>query len=256
MHSFTRPTILALSKILSAGLKENFSHTTITIALMLADKALNHQPLIINGSPDFHKAVLQVALENNLSISFHDKLMQGTFELRKREKETEIRKFLAAGGKIVTKRPKSQSRIHPARAKTIEEAIKTGFHLSTLSQLPSLSGESEGIKLTEDEVRDLDEFMREQYQRVRYDFSHEQKRLAQLTAKKILENVQEALKQQSAISHAEYIKSHRPTYFLSSQNCGNQSIKENRSTQKFAFFPAPPSRLTSGKLCGFATLNP
>jgi len=188
---------------------ENFSHTTITIALMLADKALNHQPLIINGSPDFHKALLQVALENNLSISFQDKLMQGTFELRKREKETEIRKFLAAGGKIVTKRPKSQSRIHPARAKTIEEAIKTGFHLSTLSQLPSLSGESEGIKLTEDEVRDLDEFMREQYQRVRYDFSDEQKRLAQLTAKKILENVQEALKQQSAISHAEYINRER-----------------------------------------------
>ena len=48
---------------------ENFSHTTITIALMLANKALNHQPLIINGSPDFYKALLQVALENNLSIS-------------------------------------------------------------------------------------------------------------------------------------------------------------------------------------------
>jgi len=55
---------------------ENFSHTTITIALLLADKALSHQPLIINGSPDFHKAVLQVALGNNLSISFQDKLMQ------------------------------------------------------------------------------------------------------------------------------------------------------------------------------------
>ena len=184
---------------------ENFSHTTITIALMLADKALNHQPLIINGSPDFHKAVLQVALENNLSISFQDKLMQGTFELRKREKENERRNFLANGGIIISKRPKSQSRIHPARAKTIEEAIKTGFHLSTLSQLPSLSGESEGIKLTEDEVRDLDQFMREQYQRVRYDFSDEQKRLAQLTAKKILENVQEAQKQKSSVSHTEYI---------------------------------------------------
>ena len=184
---------------------ENFSHTTIAIALMLADKALNHQPLIINGSPDFHKTVLQVALENNLSISFQDKLMQGTFELRKREKETERRNFLANGSIIISTRPKPQSRIHPARAKTIEEATKTGFHLPTLSQLPSLNGKSEGIKLTEDEVSDLDQFMQEQYQHIRYDFSDEQKRLAQLTAKKILENVQEALKQKSAVSHAEYI---------------------------------------------------
>ena len=188
---------------------ENFSYTTIAIALMLADKALNHQPLIINGSPDFHKAVLQVALENNLSISFQDKLMQGTFELRKREKEIERRKFLDAGGKIIYKRPKSQSRIHPARAKTIEKATKTGFHLPSLSQLSILKGASEEIKLTEDEALDLDQFMKEQYQRVRYDFSDEQKRLAQLTAKKILENVEEAVKQKSAVSHAEYINRER-----------------------------------------------
>ena len=47
--------------------------------------------------------------------------------------------------------------------------------------------------------------MRGQYQRVRYDFSDEQKSFAQLTVKKILENVQEALKEKSAVSHAEYI---------------------------------------------------
>ena len=74
-----------------------------------------------------------------------------------------------------------------------------------LSQLPLLKETSEGIKLTEDEALDLNEFMREQYQRVRYDFSSEQKSFAQLTVKKILENVEEALKQQSAVSHAEYI---------------------------------------------------
>ena len=45
--------------------------------------------------------------------------------------------------------------------------------------------------------------MQEQYQRVRYDFSDEQKSLAQLTAKKILENIRAA--QQSAVSHIEYI---------------------------------------------------
>ena len=79
---------------------ENFSYTTIAIALMLADKTLNHQPLIINGSPDFRKTVLQVAIQNNLTISFHDKLMQETFELRKQRKENERRKFLANGGSV------------------------------------------------------------------------------------------------------------------------------------------------------------
>ena len=67
--------------------------------------------------------------------------------------------------------------------------------MPSLSQLPSLKGISERIKLTEDEARDLDELMREQYQLVRYDFSDEQKSFAQLTAKKILKNVEEALKQ-------------------------------------------------------------
>ena len=95
---------------------------------MLADKALNHQPLIINGSPDFHKAVLQVALENNLFISFQDKLMQGTFEMRKREQENERRNFLANGGIIIFKHPKSQSRIHSARAKTIIGMMSDGQH--------------------------------------------------------------------------------------------------------------------------------
>ena len=188
---------------------ENFSHTTIAIALMLADKTLNHQPLIINGLPDFRKTVLQVALQDNLHISFHNRLMQETLELRKQRKENERRKFLANGGSIIYKRPKIQSRIHLARAKTLEEATKTGFHLPSLSQLPLLNGIAKGIKVTEDEARDLDEIIYEQYQRVCYDFSDEQKSFAQLTAKKILENVEEARKQQSAVSHAEYINRER-----------------------------------------------
>ena len=46
---------------------ENFSNTTITIALMLADKALNHQPLIINGSSDFS---IRQCLKSLLKIIF------------------------------------------------------------------------------------------------------------------------------------------------------------------------------------------
>ena len=53
---------------------ENASTTTLSIALMLAIETTNNQPLIINGSPDFHKAVLQTALLANLPITFADRL--------------------------------------------------------------------------------------------------------------------------------------------------------------------------------------
>ncbi len=58
---------------------ENASSTTLSIALMLADEKMNHQPLIIHGSPDFHKAVLQTALLASLPITFADRLFQKEF---------------------------------------------------------------------------------------------------------------------------------------------------------------------------------
>ena len=51
----------------------------------------------------------------------------------------------------------------------------------------------------------LDEFTKEYYQHVRWDFSDERTRLALLTAKKILENMAEAMAEYSALSHVEYI---------------------------------------------------
>ena len=62
---------------------ENASLTTILIALMLADETMGHKPLIINGSPDFHKKVMETTLEANLPISFQDKMMQREFVRQK-----------------------------------------------------------------------------------------------------------------------------------------------------------------------------
>ena len=91
---------------------ENFSHTTISIALMLAEETMGHQPLVINGTPDFHKTVLEVAVQDNLPISFQDKLMQRAFEQKKVDRENERKKFVAKGGRIITTRPKSAPHIH------------------------------------------------------------------------------------------------------------------------------------------------
>ena len=184
---------------------ENFSHTTISIALMLAAETMGHQPLIINGTPDFHKTVLEVALQDNLPISFQDKLMQRAFEQKKVDRENERKKFVANGGSIITKRPKYPPHISPAHAKTLEEAKKAGIsQLRSICDLKRLPEPSQNdFALTDSEIRDLEEWAKESYSRVLWDFSAERRNLALLTANKILENIREA--QESAVSHVEYI---------------------------------------------------
>lgn len=184
---------------------ENFSHTTISIALMLAVETMGHQPLIINGSPDFHKTVLEVAFQDNLPISFQDKLMQRAFQQKKVERENERKKFVAKDGKIITKRPKYPSHISPAHAKTLEDAKNSGLaqlrSICDLKRLPEPAQNS--LAFPDSEIRDLEEWTKESYSRVLWDFSAERRNLALLTANKILENVREA--QETAVSHVEYI---------------------------------------------------
>ena len=59
------------------------SPTTISIALMLAYESLNHQPLILHGSPEFKKSVLSAAVFDELEITFADQLLQNEFVNRK-----------------------------------------------------------------------------------------------------------------------------------------------------------------------------
>ena len=186
---------------------ENASLTTISIALMLADEAMGHKPLIINGSPDFQKAVLEVSVQANLPISFHAPLFQREFELQKEDKDNDRKKFLKNGGTVITKRPNSKPIVAPTHAKSIEDATKIGFCLPTLSQRALVYSKPDGtdLFLQADESNDLDKLAKEYYQRVRWDFSNERVRFALLTAKKILENMAEALEEHSALSHVEYI---------------------------------------------------
>ena len=190
---------------------ENASLTTISIALMLADEATGHKPLIISGSPDFRKKVLEIAVHANLPISFLDNLLQNEFEEQKEDKENERNSFVANGGKIISKRPDIKPTVAPNHAKTIEDATKEGFRLSTLSERTMVYAKSRGtdVFLQTDEFNGMDDFARECDKRVRWDFSAERKRLAKLTAQKILENVTEALKEESAVSHVEYINRER-----------------------------------------------
>ena len=58
---------------------KNASEETIATALVLASLVMNHQPLIINGSDDFKKAVLKTAVQKDLPISFDDLSFQNDF---------------------------------------------------------------------------------------------------------------------------------------------------------------------------------
>ena len=178
---------------------ENASLTTISIALMLADEAMGHKPLIINGSPDFRKKVLETAVHSNLPISFQDNLLQNEFEEQKEDEENERNSFVANGGKIISKRPNIKPPVAPNHAKRVEDATKEGFRLPTLPERTLVYTKSRrtDMLLQSDEFNGMDDVAREYDKRVR------------LTAKKILENVTEAMEEQSAVSHVEYINRER-----------------------------------------------
>ena len=183
---------------------EQASPTTISIALILAHESLNHQPLILHGSADFKKYVLNAAVADELDISFADPLLQNEFIRRLKEKENERKRFIASGGNIVTKRHKPQS--IAGQPKTIETITQNGFQLPTFSQLHTLPEESEEIEqLPDEEVHKLDDIAQETYENVRCDFSAERKNYAKWTAAKILERVEETLDNVYASSHVEYI---------------------------------------------------
>ena len=149
----------------------NASPTTISIALLLADKVMNHQPLIISGSDDFKKSVINAAISDDLPISFADSDIQNLF-------------------------------IHQ-----IESVAKIGLRLHSLYKLSLVHSESQGtdLLLPSDESRQLEQLSKDLYHHVRWNFSLERKKLAERTADKILENINENLTHLSAQSHVEYI---------------------------------------------------
>jgi len=186
---------------------ENFSPTTLAIALTLADETMNHQPLIISGSSNFKKSLINAALLANLNISFTDKFMQDEFIHQKEILENDRKKFVRNGGTIISKRPNPKPCITPAQSKTIETVAKVGLRLPTLSELAAVHSESEGtdLLLQDNESRQLEQLAKECYHNVRWNFSGERKKLAQWTANKILERVEDSMDYIFASSHVEYI---------------------------------------------------
>ena len=186
---------------------ENYSPTTLAVALTLADKTMNHQPLVISNSPNFKKSILQAALDFNLNISFDDKFMQDEFVRRKEILQNERKNFIKSGGSLISKRPKPKIIFSPAHSQTIEDVKKAGLNLRTvadLNSLPSLPTEN-NISLSDEEKLELEKLAQDSYKNFRFDFSNERKNFATWTADKILQRLDESFDYISAHSHVEYI---------------------------------------------------
>lgn len=186
---------------------EKASLTTIAVALMLADETMNHKPLIISGSNDFIRQVLDTAIFENLPISFADKKIQTELRRQKEKNDIERRNFIANGGKIITNRANSQSVTSNVKTRKLEDVTKRGFCLPTLSKLSLVHSESQGtdVLLQNDESRKLDSLAKNSYSNVRWDFSNQFLNLAKETTQEILHNIETKLDNVYAESHVEYI---------------------------------------------------
>ena len=188
-------------------ISDNASPTTISIALLLADKVMNHQPLIISGSDLFKKSVINAAISDDLPISFADPLIQNFFLHHKELLLNERHSFISNGGTLVTHRHNPKPLITTFNRQSIQDVAKIGLRLPTLSQLSLIHSEPQGtdLLLLSDESRQLEQLSKDLYYNVRWDFSRERRKLADRTADTILQRIHENLNHLSAQSHVEYI---------------------------------------------------
>ena len=95
---------------------------------------------------------------------------------QKEKKENERKKFVDAGGRIISKRLNPKSSLAPTQAKTIADVTKAGFCLpTTYSERTMVYPKSRGtdVLLQIDESGDVGDLARECNKRVRWDFSGE-----------------------------------------------------------------------------------
>lgn len=221
-------------------LTENPSLETIAIALSLADEALDHQPLMVQGSEKFKRKVMEAAVLSELHITFADRFMQQEFQQKLEEAEDERNRFREHGGKFIPHRHVPKSHPQSLADPSLQALADKGFRLPTLSQCNLVSPESPdaGLLLSDNEARQLVNEGKQSYRHVRWDVVRERGRVARETARKILQSTEEHLDFISAAAHVEYIN--REKGFAQRGGCiyqGHQLPKWAKNSPK-KFFAA------------------
>ena len=198
------------------ALTDNPSLETIAIALSFADEALDHQPLIVQGSEKFRRQVVEAAALSELNITFADEFIEQDYEQRLEEAADERRNFRDRGGKFLSHRRFPTRKLVPLGAKSDPQSLAdpslqtladAGLCLPTLSQCTLVPPESEDTRvfLSNDEARELVNEGKQSYSHVRWNVGRERGRVARQIAQKILQSTEEHLDFISASAHVEYI---------------------------------------------------
>lgn len=186
------------------------SYDTIAIALMVAQKTMKG-PLEIKGSDNFKQKCVMAAVTADLPISFLDARLQSQLTQKRKDIQNERERYEANGGRIIRK---SSGRVQQSDPITARKSILSAPTTGTVPSLYKLSqrhlvvdGSSKFDVLVQADAYDqLVNTGTSSAAIVRRDFSRGRRRRAELTAAKILKNIEmNADTVTSAAAHVEYI---------------------------------------------------
>lgn len=189
-------------------LSNNASIETCAIALGITQK-LYGGSLTLAGSDTYKAQILVAANEMDLPLQFADYTLQKKYTHMQEEKNNERRDFERRGGKY--RKPKECFSQPHLKQRTIQTITSRGFCLPKLSECPVVSGEKRpeniqsGMLLSSDDDAIIFNSRAYKHQSVRWDTAAARLKNVNLTANKILTNLQNQLDSVFAASHVQYI---------------------------------------------------
>ena len=213
---------------------------TMSIALMIADRTMQHAPLRLAGSKKFQEQAVNAAVINELNISFADERLQKILVERRMIAYEERRRFIESGGRYTKRRglrpydgnagieggytgsqetfpgvpgipslyPNTESLLVNIEVKqgAIPVLAEGGFSMPTLPERHVADvGEESPVLLPGDAMLHLDEICKRVYQSVRWDVASVRRGLAERTANHIVDEIMSRKGELAAQRHLEYI---------------------------------------------------
>lgn len=227
------------------AIEDNPSLDTIAIGLMVADKTLNHAPLVVNGSELFRAKCVVAAASARLPIQFQDDKLQQLFIKKKEDFYHERRDYREKGGKFI--KPGTDIQQSDFESNGTGLSTLTTINSNDMFRLPQFhvgqderqvrQGDSSELLLRDEDEelqlrassRSNNSLRRGIYDtncgRIR-DYERGRRTRAERTARTIIANINENKEYVKAQSHVEYIN--REKAFEQKGGC---VYKENKLPQ-------------------------
>lgn len=231
-------------KLDDSGVKisRNASPQTIATAMLIAKEVYDCE-LSVRGMEAFKKSAASIAADLELPLQF-EKHFSNVVKAAKEKIENDRQQFELAGGKYIlpgerngknnrgTAKRNDNRTLSECRKKygsiqpnlagsSLAQAAKRGFCVPTLSgSSMDVSGRASDVLLSKDEYDDLQRSLRRRQQanpQLRWNVSGPRRADAEMTAKKVMQNLQTDFSKIFAASHVQYIN--RETRFKQRGGC-------------------------------------